>query len=485
MLPKREKILIRNARILDADVYNGSLREADLLIDGGSIAAIGAVDPAVDRTCHRVIDATGRLLAPGLVNAHTHSPSSVMAGVGDDQSHPVFMWMTQAFTSNRTPEEIYLCAMLNCIQMLLSGTTAAIDHFPGQRFVSSEIDAVLRASRDSGMRIALGMRFFDAAFNDIFPRGGAIPEDLKADILRVGPLKPQPLEGLRELMEDSISRWNGTDGRISVFPAPSNPERCTDAALELCAELADKYDVGIHTHLLEAKVQAELAREKYGCTMVEHLHRLGIFSHRWSCAHCNWVTDGDIDLMAEVGAVAVHNPESNLKLGTGLAPVPRMLTRGVTVALGTDGASANDNILMHEAMRFAAIIHRPHQAKRSDWISSRDVWRMATKGGARAMLQDRTTGEIKIGKRADLVLYRLDASWWRPINDAVSQMVFAETGGSVDMVMVDGRILVENGRIVAFDADSLLAEIEPMMKNVRERNKDIFSVAERMSALFP
>ena len=484
MLANRGRLLIRNTRILDIDAPGGRSPITDVLIDNGAIVEMGTVAPSVDTTCDRVIDAANKLLAPGIINAHTHSPSSVMAGVGDDQSHPVFMWMTQAYTSNRTPEEIYLCAMLNCIQMLLSGTTAAIDHFPGQRFGPEELDAVLQASHDSGMRIALGMRFFDAAFDDIFPRGGDIPDDLKADILRVGPLKPQPLEGLRELMEGGIERWNGKDGRLSVFPAPSNPERCTDAALMVCAELAEKHDVGIHTHLLEAKVQADLAQEKYGCTMVEHLCQLGIFSHRWSCAHSNWVTDGDIDLMAEAGAVAIHNPESNFKLGSGLAPVPKMLQRGVTVALGTDGSSANDNLLMHEAMRFAAVINRPSQAKRSEWISSRDVWRMATTGGAKAMLQGDAIGDIAVGKRADLVLYRLDASWWKPVNDAVSQMVFAETGGSVDMVTVDGRIVVEDGRITAFDADAILDQIEPMMENVRERNKDIFSVAERMSALF-
>jgi 5-methylthioadenosine/S-adenosylhomocysteine deaminase len=481
MLQNRGKVLIRNARLLDIEeATNEAMRQADVLITDGTIATIGTVDPEVDTTCDRVIDARDRLVAPGLVNAHTHSPSSVMAGIGDDLSHPVFMWLTQAYTSNRTPEEIYLSAMLNCIQMLRSGTTAAIDHFPGQRFGPPDMDAVLRASHDSGMRIALGMRFFDSEFSDIFPRGRPIPEDLEA----VGVLKPQPLSGLRELMEDTIKRWHGTDDRISVFAAPSNPERCSDDALVVCGELAEKYDVGIHTHLLESRIQAELAQEKYGCTMVEHLHRLGILSHRWSCAHSIWVTDEDIDRLAEAGAVVVHNPESNLKLGTGIAPIPKMLERGVSVALGTDGSSANDNLLMHEAMRLAAIIHRPSQARRSDWISSRDVWRMATQGGAKALLQGARIGDIRVGRRADIVLYRLDEPWWKPVNDPVSQMVFAETGGSVDTVIVDGRIVVENGRITAFDADALLAEIDAMMARIRKRNQDIFRVARRMGDLF-
>lgn len=484
MLPGRDRILIRNARLLDPDAGESGLRPADVLVAGGTILEVGDIDAAVDATCDRVIDGDGKILAPGIVNAHTHSPSSVMSGVGDDQSHPVFMWMTQAYTSNRTPEEVYLCAMLNCIQMLLSGTTAAIDHFPGQCFGPDELDAVLRASQDSGMRIALGMRFFDAEFGDIFPPNTKIPDDLRADIERVGPLKPQPLEGLREFFDDGITRWHGTDdGRLSVFPAPSNPERCTDAALMICAELAEKHDVGIHTHLLESRIQTELAQDQYGTTMVEHLRDLGIFSRRWSCAHSNWVTDAEIDIMADVGAVAIHNPESNLKLASGIAPVPKMIERGVTVALGTDGSSANDNLLMHEAMRFAAMLHRPFIEKRADWISSRQIWRMATRHGARAMLRD-DVGDIAVGQRADLVLYSLKAPWWRPVNDAVSQMVFAETGSSVDTVMVDGRILVEDGRITVFDAEALMDEIEPMMANVRERNSDIFDVSRRMSALF-
>ena len=481
----RGRILIRDALLFDIDGSAEPLRRMDVLIDDGKIVEMGAIDPQVDGSCDRTIDAGDRLLAPGIVNAHSHSPSSVMSGVGDDLSHPVFMWLSQAYTSNRTPQEIYLCAMLSSIQMLLSGTTAAIDHFPGQCFGPDEVNAVLRAHRDSGMRIALGMRFFDAEFSDIFPRDREIPKDLEEEIIRVAPLQAQPLEGLRELMEDTIERWNGADGRISVFPAPSNPERCSDAALEICAQLAQKYDVGIHTHLLETEVQQKIALDRYGCTIVEHLNRLGVLSDRWSCAHCIWVTDEDIELMAENGVVAVHNPESNLKLGTGCAPVPRMMERGITIALGTDGSSANDNLLMHEAMRLAAMLHRPGEPDRSKWISSRQVWRMATMGGAKAMLQSDAIGEIEVGKRADLVLYNLDAPWWKPVNQPISQMVFAETGGSVDMVLVDGRVVVEDGRIVAFDAEAVLDEIDSMMESVRKRNSDIFGVARRIAELLP
>ena len=253
----------------------------------------------------------------------------------------------------------------------------------------------------------------------------------------------------------------------------------------LCAELADRHDLGIHTHLLESRVQAEIAEEKYGCSMVRHLADLGVLNRRWSFAHTVWVGDDDIELLARSGAVVVHNPESNMKIGAGTAPVPAMKAGGVRLALGTDGAGTNDNLIMHDALRLAAMLHRPQAARRRDWLTARDVLAMATAGGAAALLADDDIGAIEAGRRADLVLYRLDAPWWVPVNDVMNQLVFAENGSSVDTVMVDGRVLVEGGRITAFDADAILAEAKPMMKVILERNAKLLGLARRMADLFP
>jgi len=482
----RQDLLIRDALVVTLDAADTVHEAADVLVSGGAIAAIEPAQGSRPDYAGRVIEAKGQLLVPGFVNAHAHSASCLLQGMGDRQSHPAFMWMNHARTAHRTPREIYVSAMLGAIEMLLSGTTAALDHFPPQAFTADDVEAVMAAHRDSGMRVVLGLRFHDAEFGDIMPRHVAVPSDVAAEIRALDPLRPMRLADVRSLIEDAIARWHGMDdGRLGVFPAPANPERCTDEGLVLCRDLAEAHDLGIHTHLLESRVQTAIAQEKYGCTMVAHLAKLGLLGPRLSCAHTVWVDDADIGLLADSGTVVVHNPESNMKIGAGTAPVPAMIARGVAVAIGTDGAGTNDNLVMHEALRLAAMLHRPALADRARWLGAGDVLRMATTGGARALLQQARIGSVEVGRRADLVLYRLDAPWWIPMNDPINQLVFAENGSSVDTVIVDGRVLVENRKIVAFDADAILEEARPMMAAILARNARVDALARRMADLFP
>lgn len=478
MMAEAGMTLIKGAMILTLDAGDTVIAEGDILMRGRVIEAVGTVAPERALNAGRVIDGRGLLAAPGLVNAHMHSQSGTMSGFGDRLSHPAFMWLTQAHTAARTPDEIRLAVLLCAAQMLMTGTTSAIDHFPGQRFTMTDMDAVLSAWSESGMRAVLGMRFFDGSFGDIMPADmSATPELTRAlDIL-----KPQPLGELRELMPAIVARWHGHEGRIGVFPAPSNPDRCSDAALTFCADLAERHDLGLHTHLLETRAQARIARDRYGATTVAHLKALGILSDRWSCAHSIWLEDADIALMAERGAVAVHNPESNARIGAGKMRTPEMLKAGVSIALGTDGSGANDNLVMHEAMRAAAVLHRADLPDRASWVSAREALRMATEGGALAMRLAGKVGRIEAGMLADLALYRLDAPWWRPVNDPVAQLVFAETGAAVAHVFVDGRQLVADGRVIAFDADAVMAEIDDMTRSLRRRNAALFDAAEAIA----
>lgn len=475
-------LLLFNARILTLDAADRIIENGYVLVRDGLIADVGEGPcpelPQVDRR----IDCRNRLITPGLINAHAHSQSSTMSGFGDKLSHPAFMWLTQAHTSRRTPDEIRLSVYLEAYGVITTGTTSVIDHFPGQRFTADDMDAVLTAWRETGMRAALAMRYFDGEFSDIFP-SAPLSQDLETRMRSVELLKPQATEQLAELMETTIRRWHGQP-RLSVFPAPSNPDRCTDASLLLCAELAARFDTGIHTHLLETSKQADLATQRYNATTVGHLEDLGVLSDRWSCAHSTWLTDADIDLMAERQVTAVLNPESNARLGTGLANAPAMLRRGVPVALGTDGSSANDNLVMHEAMRAVATAHRSGEADRSRWISARDALRMATAGGAKAMRQ-KNVGAISKGFAADIVVYRLDKPWWIPINDIVNQLVFAETGASVETVLIDGEIVVDNGTVKTFDVDAMAREVHDMVKSLRKRNSDLFAVADAIAAVVP
>jgi 5-methylthioadenosine/S-adenosylhomocysteine deaminase len=478
-------LLIENAAILTLDGADRFIERGSILVDGPTISAVGEVDSNARRNVARIIDGSRFLAAPGLVNAHMHTPGGLSAGTQDCASHPAFMWLNQADTSGRTGREIYVSAMLNAAQMLLGGITTAIDHFPAQNFGPEDVAAVVEAYSECGMRMVLGMRIFDDDFADIFPSDRPLPADLAEDLKRLAPLPPKPLPETRALLEQSIARYHQPERRLSVFPSPTNPVRCSDELLVMCRDLAERHDLGIHTHLLESKIQTTVAQRRYGCTMVQHLERLGLLSPRLSCAHTIWIEQEDIDRLAKHGAVVVHNPESNLKLGTGVAPIAQMLASGVTVALGTDGSVTNDNLVLHEAIRLAAILGRTSQGDRRQWVTARQALAMATEGGAKAVQMAGRIGRIEPGYRADLVLYDLDTPAWTPLNDPVQQMVFAESGGSVDTVIVDGIVLVEGAKIIAFDAPAIIAEAKPMLRTIRSRNRDLYAFARRMSEIFP
>ena len=475
-------LLIDSAAILTLDEADRFLERGSILIEGGGISQVGEVDRS---KADRVIDGRRFLAVPGLVNAHTHTPGALSAGTQDSASHPAFMWLNQADTSGRTPREVYVSAMLNSAQMLLGGITTSIDHFPAQNFGPEDVAAAVKAYRDSGMRTVLGLRVFDDDFGDIFPSDRPLPADLAKDLERIKPLPPKPLAETRRLIEDSIRLHHRPEERVSVFPAPTNPVRCSDELLTMCRELAERHGLGIHTHLLESKVQTSLAQRRYGRTMVQQLERLGLLSPRLSCAHTIWIEDEDIARLAASGTVVVHNPESNLKLGTGIAPIAKMLAAGVTVALGTDGSVTNDNLVLHEAIRLAAMLGRVAERERSKWVTARQALAMATDGGARAVQMPKSIGRIQAGYRADVVLYDLDTPAWTPFNDPVQQMVFAETGSSVHTVIVDGVVVVEDREIKAFDAAAIISEAKPMLRAIRSRNSDLYRFARRMGELFP
>jgi 5-methylthioadenosine/S-adenosylhomocysteine deaminase len=476
------KQAIRGGTVVSLGEIRDLVAVADVLVEDGIVAAVGTLS-AEQLADADIVDATGKLVVPGFVNAHLHSPASLSAGTVDAVSHPVFMWLNQADTANRTPREVYVSTLIGCTQMLLSGTTSVIDHFPEQNFSAADVAAAVQAYEDSGMRAVVALRIWDGEYDDIFPDPASISPEALAELRAVSPLNPRPLAETMALVESCIEQFNGRAGRIAVCPAPSNPSRCTDEFLIACQRIAEKYDVGIHMHLLETHRQAELAQARYGRSMVAQLDALGLLTDRLSCAHCIWMDEDGMRRMARTGAVAVHNPESNLKFGSGLAPLRDMKRLGVPVALGTDGISQNDNLILHDAMHLAAILHRSGAKDRTYWIDAADALRMATLGGARAMRQRGRIGAIEPGMQADLVLYGQQAAWWRPLNDAVQQMVHGENGSSVELVMVAGRVLVRGGRVVAYDADAIAAETDGMLASIRGRNATMHRVAMQLQTV--
>ena len=471
-------ILIRKADCVITG--EGQVETTDILIENGLISAVGTVrDVPTDAV---IIEGRDRLVAPGLVNAHWHSPMQLSHGTSDRMNHKVFMWENQVDTANRSQEEVYISATIGCLQMLKTGTTSTIDHFPEQGFGIEDVETVVRAFSDCGMRAVVALRIFDGEYSDILPPPERMSDALREALKTGNSLAPRPMQESLDLVREAIARCDGAAGRIRIFPAPSNPMRCSDALLVACQSIADEHDTGVHCHLLETRTQAQLAQALYGRTMLEHMDAIGAYSSRWSNAHCNWVSDSDIAIMAKHQAVAVFNPESNLKIGSGVPPIPKLLAAGVPCALGADGASTNDNLIMHDAMQLAAILHRPSEPDRKRWVTTDDVLAMGTTGGAKAMLVP-NLGLIKPGAKADLVLYDLDESWWVPLNDPLQQLIFGERGGSVRTVIVDGKLLVDNGKALTIDEPAIIAAAKDILKSVQKRNTGVRAIADAVAAL--
>jgi guanine deaminase len=247
---------------------------------------------------------------------------------------------------------------------------------------------------------------------------------------------------------------------------PSSPMNCSDGLLREVVKVAAQYDLGIHTHLLETRLQAWTAQKIYAKTICAHLAEIGFLSSRLSTAHSIWLNEREMDLLASAGASAVHNPASNLKLGSGIAPVAKLKAHGVNVALGTDGGDTSDSYSIFEQMRLAAYLSRVVAEDPDRWVTAFDALKMGTANGAQAVPAWRgKIGKIKPGYRADLVLLKPSLRL-RPLRDIVNQLVFCEGGQSVDTVLVDGKVVVQSGRLSGVNEESLIRRVEPISKKM-------------------
>ena len=472
-------IAIRRCRALVRRDGALVLQDCDIEIRDGLIARIAAPG---EGAAAEIVEGGDRLVAPGLVNAHTHSPLNVLRGTADGMDHVGFMWTNQADTAGRGAEEIAVSAALGALDMLRSGVTAAIDHYPEQNCAVEDVAPLARAYAGIGMRAAIALRVFDRAYDDIDPaRIDGVELSIDRD-LGDNPLAPLPADEIASVCEAAADAWHGHAGLVSIMPGPSNPIRCSDEMLVRCHEIAASRDLGIHTHLLETRIQRTLAEERYGRTMVAQLDALGILDRRWSLAHTVWVDGKDIDLLAARQAVVVHNPHSNSKIGAGIAPIARMLASGVPVALGTDGASTNDTLSIHEAMSLAALLPRIAGTPRADWPDAGDAFDMATRGGAAAFVSGPPLGAIEAGAAADLVLYDLDAPSLAPLNDPLQQLVFAERGRAVRTVMVAGKVVYEDGDFASADAEAAIRAAKGMRESHAAKNRTLYRFAEALEA---
>jgi 5-methylthioadenosine/S-adenosylhomocysteine deaminase len=419
---------------------------------------------------------------PGLINAHIHSNEGFQQGAYDNL--PLEVWLGESYPPFgfpvHTAREYYLRTMLAAVESIRAGVTTVQDDYVHPPASRDAYDAALQAYSDIGIRAWFAVDMWDVGLFDCLPyMRELIPPTLQAEIVALPMVSAQ--EQI-DLFQDVFARWHGRDGRTRIIIAPCGPQRCSDGLLREIGALCERHDIPIHSHTLETRLQAVHSRMRWGKTAVQHFEELGLLTPRLSLVHAIWLTDGDIERVAKAGASVVHNPLSNLKLGSGICPVRRLLDAGINVALGTDGLATSDTADLIEAIRAASLIHKTGTPDYDDWVGAAEVFRMATLGGARSGLMDREVGSLEIGKRADLILLDRDAWGFVPLTDPVRQLAFSVTSEAVKTVIIDGRIVMRDRRILTIDESALRNEIADAARRYVRDNGPVMETGARKLA---
>jgi 5-methylthioadenosine/S-adenosylhomocysteine deaminase len=451
---------------------------ADILVAGDSIVAVGPPGMVVGEPSE-VLDATGRLLSPGLINAHTHSGGNLARSIHDRWTLELLLNGSVANVGGQTIEEKYLSAVIGALEMISKGCTACYDLF--FEFPAPTVDgikAVARAYADTGLRSVIAPMVADRSFYQAIPGlATALPEPYRSQVITA---QATPGEVHLEVVEKALAAWTFDRDQVTLALAPAIPMYCSDTFLQRVAAFARDHRIGLHTHLAESKVQAVYANRLYGCSPTAHLRRLGVLGPNFTAAHCVWVDDDDVAMLADSGSSVAHNPGSNMRLGAGIAATRRMRDRGLTVGIGTDSRVCSDNLNMFEAMRLAAFVSRVQGPDHERWLIAGEAFEMATEGSARALGFEGRLGRLAPGFKADIVFLDLANLNYIPLNNALHQAVFAEDGTAVESVMIGGRMVYAAGRFPGFDLATLRAQAQQAITRIRAANADARAFAARL-----
>ena len=447
-------ILIKGCAVLDDTQPDGYLSSQNVLIEGNRISKITSANIS-EQGIDRVLEGKDRLAIPGLVNAHTHSLENFSKAT--KEKVPLELWLLDLFLlEGFSPREIYLAAMLGAMEMLKTGTTAVLDHLAlGNDLTAEALSAAMQAYADSGIRGGVAPLIQD---NDQVMQAAVAARPALSPLLE-GNEHAMGAGEYVELLDRFFRKWHRTEGgRLLCFAGPSGFQWCSDELLQGSLDVARRHGGGWHMHLLETKLQAMVCFDLHGKSATAAMKEQGLLGPEVSLAHSVWLDEADLDVLAESNSRVVHNPASNLRIGSGFAPIMEMLERGIKVALGTDGSASSDNQIMFDAMKLAGLIHNLRSTDHHRWPSSRDIVRMATSNGAAALGMEDDLGELRPGKLADIVLLDTSTLLFTPFNDVFRHLSYAENGSSVHTVIVDGRVVVEDGRVLTVDEQSIAEE---------------------------
>lgn len=465
--------LIRGGLVL---VDNARFAPVSLLVQDGLVAAIfdeSGPDPFPDGQPDgvTVIDATNRIVIPGLVNGHTHSHGALgRGGVTADATLETFLAGATALNGQRHSDDLRLSAQLSAAEMIRKGCTACFDlsgELPGPTVAG--IHAVAEAYHDAGMRAVVAPMISDRTIYQALPGLlEAFPEPMRA---RLAAITLPPWQQTLATVRDAITRWPVPLTRVRPGIGPAIPLHCADDFLISCAALADELDLRLQTHLAETRMQQVAAQARYGTSLTVHLDSLGLLSPRFSGAHGVWLSQDEAYRLAAQGAGIVHNPMSNLRLGSGTAPLRLLADAGVPLGVGTDASNTSDGQNKFEATRLAATLSRAGTSDAAQWITVPEAFHMATTGSARIMGLE-NVGRIATGWSADLLFLDRDYCHYIPLRDVLSQIVLAENGSALREVMIDGQFVLRDSRILTLDEAALARQARAAAARLDAGNAD-------------
>jgi 5-methylthioadenosine/S-adenosylhomocysteine deaminase len=487
-------LLIKGGRVFELAGDVDAPPIADILIIDGEIAAVGtgldgkirasALPEIGGRKVDEVIEASDKLVIPGFVNAHYHSHDVLLKGCFE--TIPLELWLMSALPPNypkRSAAEIRARTLVGAIECLRGGITTVQDLATLYPFDEEHLDTVLQAYEDVGIRCVFALQIADIPGVKLVPFWDeVVPERERA--LLTGATEPLKGIDLPTLTRDIVRSRQGRHQRVTWALGPSSPGSCSEDLLTKLSDLSRSDDLPIYTHIYESKAMTLSARHHHardGGSLVNYLKRLGLLSPRLTLAHSIWMAPAEMEALASEGVNVVLNPVSNLKTRGGVAPIPAFMSNRVNLGLGCDNCSCSDAQNMFQAMKMFTSLAGLYD-QRPGPPTAADAIHAATIGGARtAGLQGRI-GAIRPGMAADLSILDLSDPAFVPLNSAARQLVFSECGRSVETVIVDGRVVVRNRKIMTIDERSLREEVAELMKTLRE---DLRAVMARNQRLLP
>ncbi len=417
-------ILIRGCTILPMDEKREILEQGLIAIKNDVITYVGRETDAPSLRAEETIDGHGKVAAPGLVNCHTHLPMTIFRGVAEDQE--LGKWLSDTIwplEAKLKPGDVYDGALLGCLEMIKSGTTCFADMYFHE-------DMVAKAVERAGLRAVLAPGIIEAGDSE---RG-------------------------EKLLKEGVGfarKFHGfADGRVRVRLGPHTVYTCSPNLLMKARDRASELNIGIHIHLAESKERVKSMKEKYGFTEVELLESLGFLKPDVLAAHCIYLSEEEMRLMAKRDVKVSYNPVANMKLALGVPKIRDLMGLGVTVGIGTDGPASNNDLDMFDDMRVAALLQKVSYMD-STVLPAHSVLGMATIGGARALGLEGSVGSLEVGKKADVILVDFGKPHLTPVHDFYANVVYSARGSDVDTVIVDGKILMEGGEVRTLDEEEV------------------------------